>query len=94
MKIIGCPSQSLWGRFQMSYYWKNCKGEHPKIGEVITLKDIEDKKWIPYNDGMFEACKDYLFYQNDLPEDKKQIGIPPFKIVFPLNPNNKEEWSN
>ena len=38
-------------------FWKNEKGEHPKPFTVITVKDVESKKWIPFDSNTKEAIK-------------------------------------
>jgi hypothetical protein len=83
MELFHCPSPDIWFKFFSCYYWSDSNGFHPKFNDVVTIKDIDDKKWIPY-DHSFETLEHYFRFQDKLKDEEKQFGVPPFKMTIPL----------
>jgi nicotinamidase-related amidase len=65
--------------FQIFYptWWKNAEGGHPAPYTVITLKDVEQQRWLPVTEPAWS-----VYYLKMLEEvGKKQLMIWPFHCM-------------
>lgn len=83
MIAIDVVNPFVFDNFIQRKFWINNNNVNPKIDEIITFKDIENKKWVPstlYYKSLLNTYYEYLKFQSELPPEKRQINFYPFKI--------------